>query len=111
MVSWSVIQGGGEHAIGPAGLPACLPAHPPACPPCRERVGKEERIKRLSAVQAEAYRAVKAMDAFAGVDDATVRGCTCVCLGAGGAAEEACSVCKCSLPHCVNAAEGIIWNV
>jgi hypothetical protein len=38
----------------------------------REVVGKEERIKKLSAVQAAAYKSVRAMDKYAGVDDATV---------------------------------------
>lgn len=40
----------------------------------RERVGKEERIKRLTALQLAAYDAVKAMDTYAGIDDATVSG-------------------------------------
>lgn len=38
----------------------------------REPAGKEDRIKRLSAIQHAAYDSVRAMDKYAGVDDATV---------------------------------------
>lgn len=35
-------------------------------------MGKEERIRRLSAVQESTFAAVKAMEQYTGVDDATV---------------------------------------
>lgn len=38
----------------------------------RESIGKDERIKKLSSIQFAAYKAVKAMDQYAGIDDATV---------------------------------------
>jgi hypothetical protein len=39
---------------------------------CREPVGKEERAAKLGAIQATAFDAVRAMDKYTGVDDATV---------------------------------------
>lgn len=39
---------------------------------CRESIGKDERIKKLSSIQLAAYKSVKAMDQYAGIDDATV---------------------------------------
>ncbi len=41
--------------------------------PCRERIGKDDRIKKLSSIQLAAYDAVRAMEQYAGIDDATVR--------------------------------------